>query len=133
MSTKHATYAWIIDRVNVADLGADSADEKGVRGPHNASPELLAELANGGGYTFRMLDDDGIWYYRGRIAVENGARPELYTPRSGEHGRTLIASVPWGEDEALGPLDDFGTPNAGCTELQYRITGPDGEPAWGAC
>ena len=45
-----------------------------------------------------MKDDDNIIYYRGRCI--------------------------WTEDEDLetaviGPLDDFGTPNAGCTSIEY--------------
>ena len=42
---------------------------------------------------FRMLDDDGILYYSGAI---------------------------WGEYEGFEPLDEFGMPNAGCTEIQYK-------------
>jgi hypothetical protein len=44
---------------------------------------------------FRMYDDDGNLYYEGRCAEEDFA-----------------------------PLDDFGTPNAGCTHIKYFQ--PDG-------
>jgi hypothetical protein len=43
---------------------------------------------------FRLLDDDGEPYYLG-------------------------ASNDSDSEEAFAPLDDYGTPNAGCTEIQY--------------
>lgn len=43
-------------------------------------------------HTFRLLDDDGIVYYEGVS--------------------TVAAS--------FAPLDDYGKPNDGCTEIQYR-------------
>ena len=42
-------------------------------------------------YKFRMLDDDGEVYYYG------------------------ICS-----EESFAPLDDFGTPNAGCARIEYK-------------
>jgi len=46
---------------------------------------------------FRMFDDDGVLYYAGLI---------------------------WGDYDGFEPLDDFGMPSAGCTEIQLR--GSDG-------
>ena len=46
-------------------------------------------------YKFRMLDDDGNLYYEG---YSNDCNSE----------------------KAFAPLDDFGMPNAGCTEIQYK-------------
>ena len=46
---------------------------------------------------FRMFDDDGEHYYSGLI---------------------------WGDFDGFEPLDDYGMPNAGCTEIQLRD--PDG-------
>jgi hypothetical protein len=43
---------------------------------------------------FRLLDADGEVYYEGRSTNSDS-------------------------EEAFSPLDDFGTPNAGCTEIQY--------------
>ena len=40
---------------------------------------------------FKMYDDDGVLYYTGML---------------------------WGDFEGFEPLDDFGTPNAGCTEIK---------------
>lgn len=45
-------------------------------------------------HKFRMLDDDGEVYYTG------------YT----DDNQT---------EEAFAPLDDYGTPNAGCTSIEY--------------
>ena len=42
---------------------------------------------------FRMFDGDGELYYAGTI---------------------------WGDFEGFEPLDDFGTPSAGCTEIKLR-------------
>jgi hypothetical protein len=123
-------YAWIIDTVNVAELGDDMADEVGTMGPRDMDVKLLDQK----GHTFRMLDDDGIWYYRGRIVVAGGGEPWLYNSRSRgyevEPGERHIAVVPWDEEAAFGPLSDFGAPNAGCTEIQYRIATEDGERVW---
>ena len=46
---------------------------------------------------FKMYDDDGDLYYAGTI---------------------------WGAFEGFEPLDDFGMPNAGCTQISLRD--PDG-------
>ena len=135
-----STYAWIIDRDYLAEAelrGCGKAEDnaKGVVGPSDASDLAIEVLRSTKvGHVFRMLDGDGEVYYRGRIIVADGEAPELYVPRRGyaaediKRGR-FIASVPWDEAEAFGPLWDFGTPNAGCTELQYRVAGPDG-PVW---
>lgn len=123
-----STYAWVVTKVNVAELGEDMADEVGTSGPRNAPAELLAVLKAGGGDVFRMLDDDGVWYYRGRVvfadqSVEVSATPggEFFVPG------TYLCTLPANEEEAFGPLWDFGAPNAGCTELQYRavVADPD--------
>lgn len=49
-------------------------------------------------FKFRMLDDDGEVYYLGQ---SNDADSEA----------------------AFAPLDDYGMPNAGCTEIQYLRNG----------
>lgn len=96
-----ANYAWVIDRDHLDD-GQDS--EVGVSGPSTASNVLLVQLKQrGAGTKFRMRDDDGILYYEGRILIDGD-----------EDG-----------EELFGPLEDFGMPNAGCTEIQYRNN--DGE------
>lgn len=51
-------------------------------------------------YSFRMYDDDGNLYYEGVSDDDDSS-------------------------DAFDPLDDYGTPNAGCTTIKYRssITG----------
>lgn len=68
-------------------------DHTGTTGPRNISPEHQEMLKNGGGKKFKMYDDDGELYYEGRIV---------------------------GEYSEFEPLDDFGMPNAGCTDIQYK-------------
>jgi len=46
-------------------------------------------------YKFRLLDDDGEVYYKGFS----------------------------GNNSSFSPLDDFGMPNAGCTDIQYFENG----------
>jgi len=53
---------------------------------------------------FRMLDADGEVYYEGR-----------YVPNPVTGGEDLFE-----------PLDCLGTPDAGCTTIQYREGGPTG-------
>lgn len=79
------------DRSRCADCFGMS--EVGVRGPFQATSVQFA-IANACGARFRILDDDGIPYYEGYCWTSDG-------------------------NLDFGPLDDFGTPNAGATELQY--------------
>lgn len=51
--------------------------------------------------THRLLDDDGEVYYEGRCDSCD-------------------------DDNAFGPLDNFGGPNAGCTTIQYWQSGKGG-------
>jgi hypothetical protein len=94
---KPTDYAWIIDadHLNDGDPSLFGSD-KGTFGPRNAPPELIERLRNGEGDTFIMLDDDGELYYTGRV---------------------LYADEAWANHEE--PLQDFGMPNAGCTEIRY--------------
>lgn len=46
-------------------------------------------------HRFRMLDDDEEVYYEGYTSISS----------------------------SFDPLDDFGMPNAGCTDIQYRENG----------
>lgn len=85
-------YAWIITQDNI-----DDGDSLNVIGPRNASFD--AEFIKNNGDKFRMLDDDGEIYYYGYFY----AQPDHDAP-----------------DEGFEPLMDFGMPNAGCTEIQYK-------------
>ncbi len=95
--TTTATYAWVITKDHIADDAAPLGTNQnavGVSGPEGATAEQILE-ASLHGEPFRLLDDDGEVYYEGRCLCNES------------------------EDD-FGPLDDFGTPNAGCTEIQYR-------------
>lgn len=99
-------YAWIIVKDHLAD---ELWNEKGVVGPREArcsaggsfsqkSAELAANYAH---HTpFKMYDDDGELYYSGELYFDSD--PCDMTAEA-----------------VFGPLDDFGTPNAGATEIRY--------------
>lgn len=110
-------YAWIITKDHLAECeGHESTDgpignvvycdgscnrgEAGITGPSTATEEDLARLKAGKGDTFKMYDDDGELYYTGRLVVS---------------GETTHDD----EEACIGPLDDFGMPNAGCTEIRW--------------
>lgn len=101
-----STYAWVI----TADLTATPEDGPpgtnmnavGVAGPSDAPFDLLEAVKVGKGRAFRIYDDDGNLYYRGRFANASG---EL-------------------DDDAFGPLSDYGAPNAGATEIHYLYNVP---------
>lgn len=86
-----ADYGWKITRDHL-----DGADA-GVYGPRGITPDQIATLdraAKGTTRAFRMYDDDGELYYSGRYVGP--------------------------DDECMfGPLDDWGTPNAGATDIRY--------------
>jgi hypothetical protein len=96
-----ARYAWVIDSVGIGeDLGDLLADDAGKIGPRDAPDALVSGLQRRDvpSRRFRIYDDDGVFYYAGRIA---------------------------GEYSGFEPLDDFGEPNCGCTEIRYQdwVTG----------
>jgi len=68
-------------------------DFENVSGPSGAEKLLMDKLRAGDGQKFRMFDGDGELYYTGRVV---------------------------GEFEGFEPLDDYGMPNAGCTEIHYK-------------
>lgn len=125
-----SSYAWIITKVNTKDLGADSANEMGVYGPGHATDEQIRMLIEGQGFKFRLLDDDGIWYYHGHIIFTDPTDSPL-TPIAGisEHWKNpyVVSGLTGDESADFGPLYDFGTPNAGCTDIQYRCANPNGK------
>jgi hypothetical protein len=100
-----AIYGWVIDKDHLCDPGAGSGvDESGVQGPRDAPVDILEALAVGEGREFRMLDDDGELYYTGRIIVR------------GQGDTDRVSGSGWD----FAPLDDFGRPNAGAVDIQYR-------------
>jgi hypothetical protein len=101
--------AWIITKDKIADADAKegtNSNAKGLTGPRTATEADIKRLQAGEGTRFRLLDDDGEIYYYGR-QLETSDCTEEY-----ENGM-------WGAESEFAPLDNFGRPNAGCTELQY--------------
>ena len=89
-------HAWIIKRDYFPDGEPGTyTNAVGLTGPRGATEESLTALAHGLGHKFRLLDDDGEVLYSG----------------------TFVGDCE--SEEGFAPLDDFGTPNAGCTEIQY--------------
>lgn len=97
-----ADYCWVITYVNTKAVGEECADEKGIAGPRGATEEqiALAKSHTSGSVSFKMYDDDGVHYYTGRIWHKGGENHCDFQP-----------------------LQDFGTPNAGCTEIAYMVNG----------
>ncbi len=84
--------AWVIDKDHIADADARPGtcrNAVGLMGPRGYKGDG-SELT----HRFRILDDDGEVYYEGRCDTCD-------------------------DDNALEPLDNFGTPNAGATTIQY--------------
>lgn len=77
----------------------NARSEAGVSGPRDIKyTRVQIGLALSIGRKWRMYDDDGILCYEGYIWVSNG---EI------------------GGDADFAPLDDFGAPNAGATDIKY--------------
>lgn len=110
-------YAWVITRDRDHELHGTSESEVGTAGPRQAD-EAMIERARTGGRRFRLLDEGDI--DQGAIADGKDVDPD-------ERG-VVYEGLIWteggpGGDADFGPLYDFGTPNYGCVEIQYR----DGE------
>jgi len=81
--------AWIINQDHVSK-NHPIVRQNIIRGPHQITDEEIKRLVAGEGYEFRIFDDDGVLYYVGRCLAK-----------------------------AFDPLDDFGTPGAGATSIEY--------------
>lgn len=97
-------YAWTITADWIADPDAKratNANAVGVIGPRGT--ELTAAEIEGAedAIGFRMFDDDGELYYQGFLVGADATGFE--------------------------PLDDFGRPNAGCTQIDHY---DDAKRAW---
>lgn len=88
------TYAWTItvDNLNKEDEGTTGV---GVVGPGEAELTHDEVKVHPDRQAFMIFDDDGIHYYSGFMV----------------HG---------GDSDGFEPLDDYGTPNDGATEIRYR-------------
>lgn len=91
-----SSYAW---RINYDHLEGEHVD---INGPHNATATQLGILAHprlndhlDNLTRFRIYDDDGELYFSGYFLGDSES------------------------EEAFGPLDDFGAPDSGATEIRY--------------
>jgi hypothetical protein len=91
-------YGWLITRDYMADGDEGDPLEVGTTGPSRYS--MTAAQIEEFGQEFKLVDDDGNDVYHGKFALA----PDC----PGASG--------------FEPLDDFGMPNAGCTEIHYRDT-----------
>lgn len=90
-------HGWIIWKDHLGD-GCE-----GTMGPSTIPESIQKRLQLGEGEPFRMLDCEDTLYYSGLLLVDE--------------------SMDENEDYEFTPLDDFGTPNAGCTDIQYKKNG----------
>ncbi len=85
---------WKITKDNIST--PDEGSDVGVRGPRSWTDDEGVQHGFQNDvempHKFRLRDDDGIIYYYGFCS----------------------------EDGDFSPLDDFGMPNAGATEIQYK-------------
>ncbi|MBM0229709.1 hypothetical protein [Micromonospora sp. ATA51] len=107
-------YAWVLTRDRDHELHGTSESEVGTAGPRQATEEMF-ERARTEGRRFRMLDEGDI--DAGAIADGKDVDPD-------ERG-VVYEGMIWtegepGGDADFGPLHDFGQPNYGCVEIQYR-------------
>jgi hypothetical protein len=115
-----SNYAWLITRDHLAEPGWPSGDmannAKDINGPSDATLDQLERLhamVKRGrknklpdDHWFKMYDDDGELYYTG-----------------------VFLGDPDSED-GFGPLEDFGTPNAGAVEICYYKGKVNGKEIW---
>ena len=90
---------WKITKDFIAEPGSKpgtNLNAVGMMGPRDCRVLIDEEMPN----TFMMYDDDGVCYYEGitDADLENG-------------------------DKVFAPLEDFGSPNAGATRIDYWING----------
>lgn len=104
-------YAWIITK-DYLD-GSDDGDT-GLTGPSDATDEELT-LARTQGFRFRMYDDDGELYYAGRCWVMDDTADDAPAPST--RYPDCIGNL---TEDHFGPLNDYGMPGAGCTQIRYR-------------
>lgn len=86
-----APYGWLIYESYIEDSSFGNATAVEVVGPCGIGDENDKSLRAGEGIEFELYDDDRNLYYKGRIV---------------------------GVYDGLEPLDDYGTPNAGCVHVK---------------
>ena len=84
-----ASYRWIITKVHLEDEG----DEVGTTGPRNLDENLKSNPEH-----FSVYDDDGECYAEGMLYSTDAANGT--------------------EETCFAPLNDFASPNWGCTMMK---------------
>lgn len=95
-------YGWIIDADHLAkpeDRPGTNMNAVGIVGPRSCPVDIVEKLNAGQGVKFQMKDGDGELYYTGRFIGDADS------------------------EDAFGPLEDYGTPNAGATSILYERDG----------
>jgi hypothetical protein len=110
-------YAWVITRDRNHELSEGAVrSEVGTCGPALATPDMF-DRARSEGRRWRLYDEGDI-----DDCTETGLKPGH--PEYGMYYEGVIwAADGPGGDEDFGPLDDFGRPNDGCTEIRYLEDG----------
>lgn len=99
-----APYVWLITDDEIAAPG--ERDDGSTAGPAHISAGLEKAVRSDSlpiGFSravFRMCDDDGVLYYRGRMFYRHDLEGT--------------------EDQVFAPLAEFGLPNAGCTRIAWN-------------
>ena len=91
-------YAWLITKDHIAEPNAKAPSNQnavGMMGPSGVTLTEQEVLNLPEKEFFQMFDDDKTLYYEGYMIHDKNS-------------------------EGFEPLDDFGTPNAGCTYINYR-------------
>ncbi len=92
---------WTITKDLIADPNArqpSNAKAVGMVGPRSAKLTVEQIIAHPQGRVFRMKDADGAVYYEGVMVIADDD----------------------GDEAEFRPLDDFGKPNAGATDIEYQ-------------
>lgn len=96
------SYSWCITVDHFKDTLDLFGDEAGTYGPRTSKLKFEDIKNHPNAIPFRMFTDDKELVYEGLYVGEND-----------------------GPEDQFGPLDDFGTPNFGCTYIEYK--NDDGE------
>ncbi|SCG15555.1 hypothetical protein GA0070610_1789 [Micromonospora echinofusca] len=107
-------YAWVITRDRDHELHGTWESEVGTAGPRQAT-EAMIERARTEGRRWRVLDGGDI----DASAIADGKDVDAAERGVVYEGLIWTNGEPGG-DEDFGPLRDFGEPNYGCVEIQYR-------------
>ncbi len=102
-SIKHG---WIVTKDCVEGAGG-VVTRVGLLGPQGMSRDVSERLEAGHGVDWRAGDEDGNWYYYGRVL---------------EMQDDNAMSVGWDmtEEAFCAPLDDFAMPDAGAVVIEHR-------------